>query len=106
VSAFHKHASYVARGDYARQLERWFSIFPRKQFLVIRSEDLYERSAETLTRVADFLAISRDVAIPFMTHNQTSGLPLDPAIRRRLSEHFAPLNARLADLLGWDPGWS
>jgi hypothetical protein len=106
VSDPHKHASYMARGEYARQLERWFGVFPREQVLVVRSEDLYERSAETFTRVADFLAINPDVTIPFTTHNQTSGPPLDPAIRRRLSEHFAPLNARLADLLGWDPGWS
>jgi hypothetical protein len=102
----HKHASYKARGEYARQLERWFGIFPREQILVIRSEDLYERTAEAFARVADFLTINPDVMIPFATHNQSSGSPLDPAIRRRLSEHFAPLNARLADLLGWDPGWS
>jgi hypothetical protein len=96
----------MARGEYARQLERWFGAFPRDQILVIRSEDLYERSLETFTRVADFLAIRPDVAIPFPTHNQTSGPPLEPAIRCRLSEHFAPLNARLSELLGWDPGWS
>jgi hypothetical protein len=106
VSDPHKHASYVARGEYARQLERWLDVFPREQILVIRSEDLYQRSAEAFTRVAEFLAIDPDVTIPFTPHNQTSGSPLDPAIRRRLSEHFAPFNARLADLLGWDPGWS
>ena len=106
VSHPHKHASYVARGEYAPQLERWFATFPREQILVVRSEDLYERSAEALTRVANFLTINPDVTIPFTTHNRTSGPPLDPVIRRRLSNHFAPFNARLADLLGWNPGWS
>jgi hypothetical protein len=106
VSTPHKHASYASRGDYARQLETWFGIFPREQMLVIRSEDLYERSPETFARVAQFLGISPDVRIPFTAHNQMSGPPLDVAIRRRLSQHFAPSNARLADLLGWDPGWS
>ena len=106
VSDPHKHASYMARGEYVRQLERWFGVFPQEQILVVRSEDLYERTAETFARVADFLAINPDLNIPFTTHNQTSGSPLDPAIRRRLSEHFAPFNARFADLLGWDPGWS
>jgi Sulfotransferase domain len=105
VSHPHKHASYAARGEYARQLERWFGVFPREQILVVRSEDLYERSAETFARVAEFLAIEPDLNIPFTAHNETSGFPLDPAIRHRLSEHFAPFNARLADLLGWDPGW-
>jgi hypothetical protein len=105
VSHPHKHASYVARGEYVRQLEHWFGVFPQEQMLVVRSEELYERSAETFARVADFLAIDRDPDISFTAHNQTSGPPLDPAIRRRLSEHFAPFNARLTDLLGWDPGW-
>jgi hypothetical protein len=106
VSDPHKHASYVARGEYARQLERWFAVFPRGQILVVRSEDLFERSAEAFARVAEFLTIDPGVMIPFRTHNQTSGPPLDPAIRRRLSDHFAPFNARLTELLGWDPGWS
>ena len=106
VSPAHKHASYVSRGDYAPQLESWFSVFPREQILVIRSEDLYERSAETFAQVARFLGISPHVPIPFTQHNRMSGPPLDPAIRRRLSQHFAPRNARLAGLLGWDPGWS
>ena len=106
ASGPHKRASYVARGEYARQLERWFGVFPREQILVLRSEDLYERSAEAFTHVADFLAINPDVTIPFTKHNQSSGSPLDPMIRRRLSEYFAPWNVRLAELLGWDPGWS
>jgi hypothetical protein len=105
ASAPHKHASYLARGDYARQLERWFAVFPREQILVLRSEDLYERSAETFAHVAQFLGISHPAPIPFTAHNRSSGPPLGPAIRDRLSRHFAPLNARLADLLGWDPGW-
>ena len=105
ASAPHKHASYVARGDYARQLERWLGVVPREQILVIRSEDLYERSAETFAQVAQFLGISPEAPIPFTVHNRTSGPPLDPAMRRKLSRHFAPLNARLADVLGWDPGW-
>jgi hypothetical protein len=96
----------MARGEYAQQLERWFGVFPREQILVVRSEDLYERRAETFVRVANFLAINPDMKIPFTVHNQTSGPPLGPATRRRLSEHFAPFNARLADLLGWDPSWS
>jgi hypothetical protein len=86
-------------------LERWFAVFPREQIMVIRSEDLYERSAETIAQVVQFLGISPMAPIPFLAHNRSSGPPLDPAIRDRLSRHFAPLNARLADLLGWDPSW-
>ena len=105
-STAHQHYSYAARGDYAPQLERWFELFPREQLLIVRSEDLYRRGAETFARVAGFLGIEPETRAPFAAHNQTSGPPLDRRIRARLSRHFAPLNARLADLLGWDPGWS
>jgi hypothetical protein len=101
----HKRASYTARGEYARQLERWLGVFPREQILVIRSEDLYEKTAETFALVAQFLGISPEAPIAFTPHNRTSGPPLDPAIRLRLSRHFTPLNARLADVLGWDARW-
>ena len=106
ASESYKRFSYLARGDYARQLKRWFEVFPREQILIVRSEDLFERSSETLARAAEFLGISPDVRIPFAAHNQTSGPPLDPAIRHRLSQHFAPLNAGLTKLLGWDPAWT
>lgn len=105
ASAPHKHASYLARGDYARQLERWLAIFPKEQILIIRSEDLYERTAETFAQVTQFLGISLTTPIQFTAHNRSASPPLDPAIRDRLSRHFIPLNARLAGLLGWDPGW-
>jgi hypothetical protein len=105
VSEAHKHASYLARGDYAPQLERWLARFPRERLLVIRSEDLYERTAETFARVTSFLGIPPGAPRSFEVHNRLSGPPLDPAVRARLSRHFAPRNARLAALLGWDPGW-
>ena len=41
TSAAHEHFSYVARGRYAEQLERWYARFPRQNVLVMRSEDLY-----------------------------------------------------------------
>ena len=105
VSHAHKHFSYAARGEYATQLERWFRHVPRQQMLILRSEDLYARTAETFARVADFLEIPPHTGIPFAAHNRTAGPPLPPAIRDRLARHFAPANARLANLLGWDPEW-
>jgi hypothetical protein len=105
ISEPHKHVSYLARGDYAPQLERWFAHIPREQFLVLRSEALYQRPAETFAQVATFLGVAPELDAPFTPYNQTSGPPLDPAIRARLAAHFAPKNAKLATLLGWASGW-
>lgn len=102
----HKHYSYRARSDYAPQLERWFAAFPRHQFLILRSEELFARPAASFARVATFLKIEPDVDIPFSVHGESHGAPMHEATRRRLVEHFAPRNARLAALLGWDPAWA
>ncbi|MBA2598421.1 MAG: sulfotransferase domain-containing protein [Chloroflexia bacterium] len=101
----HKHFSYVARGDYASQLERWFALFPSRQLLILRSEDFYARTAGSLARVEAFLEIAPGTDVPYVAHNRSDGPALAPAMRDRLGEHFAPRNARLAELLGWDPGW-
>jgi hypothetical protein len=105
VSAAHNHASYLSRGDYASQLARWFATFPQDQFLILRSEDLYERTAETFAQVTSFLGLPTAATIPFQAHNRTAGPPLDPTIRTRLAQHFAPLNENLAKLLGWKETW-
>ena len=51
----HQEQSYLARSRYEIQLERYHSLFSADQILVLRSEDLFDRSAETLSRLAGFL---------------------------------------------------
>ena len=105
VSEAHKHVSYLARGDYAPQLERWFAHFPREQMLVLRSEDFFDQPARTFAAVAAFLRIAPDLDAAFATHNKSVGPPLEPALRARLSQHFSPKIVALGELLGRHPGW-
>ena len=49
--------SYVARGLYADQLERWLQLFDREQLLILMSDDLDDDPAGTLSRVAGFLGV-------------------------------------------------
>jgi hypothetical protein len=51
----HRVFSYVERGFYGAQLERLFTIFPREQVLLLRSEDLDLRPDETLARICRFI---------------------------------------------------
>jgi hypothetical protein len=105
VSEPHKHASYASRGAYSAQLERWLTVFPREQMLILRSEDLYRRPAPTIARVTDFLCLPSAPGPDFDAHNRSAGPALNLTTRERLARHFAPLNAQLADFLGWDPDW-
>lgn len=49
--------SYLARGDYARQLDALYSAFPREQVLLLRNEDLRAGPGAVLDRVCGFLGI-------------------------------------------------
>jgi len=94
--------SYVSRGHYAEQLERWFAHVPRERLHVVRSEDLYADPAAAYAGILDFLGLEPFTPDEFAVHTRRvdrSGPPEDVA--RALRDHFAPHNARLAALLGW-----
>ncbi len=50
-----KIAPYLARGVYVDQLLRWSEFFDKEQMLILKSEDFFERPANTLKTVFDFL---------------------------------------------------
>jgi hypothetical protein len=101
---FHHH-SYLTRGRYAEQLERWMALFPRDRFLIERSEDFYENPNGVCRRVLDFLELPRRNLGPYEVFNAFGEGSLDPATREHLVEHFRPHNQRLSELLGRDMRW-
>ena len=102
----HRLWSYVSRGRYAEQLERWLGSYPQDRLLVLLSEDLYQHPAETHARALQFLGLPAAPldAYPRYTRRAGGGTMAD-STRRRLADEFRPHNERLAALLGHDPGW-
>ena len=100
--------SYLARGRYAEQLERWLAHYPRESLLVLRSEDLAAAPSATVGRALAFLGLDARAGGDPRVERRNVGeyeAPLEPALRRRLADYFEPHNARLCDLLGMEPGW-
>jgi hypothetical protein len=54
--------SYVERGFYAPQIRSLKELFPPEQLLFLRTDDLWERPAQTLGRVHAFLRVEMSVA--------------------------------------------
>jgi len=102
----YQNYSYLARGMYADQLERWLRYFPRKQFLILQSERFYADPARALRQVTEFLGLPEWSPAGFEIKNDGSYPPLDPARRAELVEFFAPHNARLFELLNETFDWS
>lgn len=102
--------SYLARGRYAEQLERWLACFDRRQLLVVQSEALFADPETQLRRAHAFLELTGGADAPAVARfrNENPGLyaaSIHPDTRRRLAEYFAPHNRRLNALLGTDLGW-
>ena len=107
-SEAHRNFTYVQRGQYAEQLARWFDVFPREQFLILRSEDFFADTRETFEQVLVFLGLPSWHPAQFQRFNaarRTTGDADEREARRWLARHYEPHNQKLAELLGRDFGW-
>ena len=104
------NSEYLTRSIYVDQLVRWSRFFGDEQMLVLKSEDFFERPADTLKLVLDFLNLpewepqAREVN-PDKRNKGGYEQKMNPATRRRLEEYFEPHNRRLYEYLGVDFGW-
>lgn len=101
--------SFVRRGLYAQQLERYFGLFPREQVLVINSEKLRADTAATLDEVTAFLQLPSHAwnaeRLAPRHVGQYDKAAMDPETRRLLADYYAPHNATLSTLLGTEFRW-
>ncbi len=104
-SKSHQYFSYLARGRYAEQIERWLGVYPREQMLVLRFEDLARDPLPVLNRTLDWLGLSRMQSAKLEARNTRRYPPMEPATAARLRKYFAPHNEALAHLLGEPTRW-
>ncbi len=100
------HYSYKARGRYAEQLDRWFRLFPRDQFLILKTEDMAADTPATVSQVCRFLGIAENGVTDFPRSNVGGyGKEMNPETRAMLQEYFRPHNERLYKMINRDMGW-
>jgi hypothetical protein len=97
--------TYAARGLYAEQLERWLAVFPREQLLVVTTDELGERPAETYASILDFLGVAPHALDEYPRVFDRDYAPMEPHTRAALAARFAEPNRRLEALLGRSLGW-
>jgi len=97
--------TYLRRSRYAEQLDRWFTLFPRQDVLILRSEDFFADPRTITQEVTDWLGL-RPWTPPVRSAKNTSDYDsIDPAMSEQLRDYFAPFNQRLYDLIGRDMQW-
>jgi Sulfotransferase domain len=97
--------TYLARGLYAEQLERWLAVFSREQLLVVASDELAAEPRETYARVLEFLGAPPHELESYPRVYEQSYGEMGPDTRHRLALYFDEPNRRLYELLGRDFGW-
>jgi hypothetical protein len=98
--------SYLARGRYAEQLERWLAEFPREQIHIECSERFYGHTDDSFRRVCRFLEIAERSLEAYAVEGRGWNREEDADARAFAREHFRAPNERLFDLLGERLPWS
>ena len=101
----HQLHSYLARGRYAEQLERWLAAYPRERLLVLRFEDFVGAPLAGLNRTLEYLGLPPMTTLDLEARNTRKYPPMSDETAARLREYYAPHNRRLETLLGREMGW-
>jgi hypothetical protein len=105
VSFAHEHFSYVSQGIYLPQLRAWLDHFPQDQFLILRSEDMFDDPPATFAAVLRFLGLPPIDLAHFQRFNYHTSEDVDSLTRERLAATFEPHNRSLEEFLGRDMKW-
>lgn len=102
----HQHYSYVARGMYAVQLERWLEFFPREQMLILPSEGLFADPARTLHHVQDWLGLSSHTPAGLTARKQRSYSAMRSQLPEEVRARFRASSAELFRVTGVRFPWA
>lgn len=99
--------SYKQRGHYSDQIQRFFQYFPKKNFLIIKSEDLFQNPEGNIKEVykflnVDFNYIPLDV-IPRNVNKYPDEVPNE--VITYLKNYFSQHNSNLDKLLNRKFNW-
>ena len=101
----HQHHSYIARGMYLRQIERWLASFPADQLLIIDSSSFFSNPDAEYRSVLRFLGLSERSLPSYEKMNAHSYDRMSSGALALLRERFEAPNRALAERLGRTFDW-
>ncbi len=100
------HFSYLNRGHYAEQIQRWFEFFPRERFLIMEAEYFYSNTLFAFKEILDFLGLEDWKNINFKKYNVNKYSPVSGQTKDKLNAYFKAHNQELCDLLSQKFSWA
>jgi hypothetical protein len=98
-------ARNLAFSQYIRYLPQWFEQFSTEQILVIRSEDLFQNTPNTMQQIYTFLGREYHPLPEYRNVNQRQYSAISPELRQQLTAFFQLYNEQLEDYLGRKFNW-
>ncbi len=102
----YRHPNNLLGSLYVYKLKRWMEIFPREQFLIVKSEDFYSNPKTVMSTIIEFLGLSDQKFFQYPKCNGRSYTPISQELRQTLSDFFQPHNQKLEEYLGIKFNWN
>ncbi|MDY6782564.1 MAG: sulfotransferase [Cyanobacteriota bacterium] len=91
---------------YVYFLKKWICFFPKKQFLILKSEEFCSNPSATMKEVYRFLNLPDYQLKDYPKYNSGSYSSISDDLRCQLAESFRPYNQELEELLGRKLNWN
>ncbi len=98
---------YRLEGIYVEYLKQWNQYFPKRDILVIRTENLFSNPIQTTNQCFEFLDLDPIKELKQTGKNYEKDSPkLNEDTRKKLLEYFKPYNEKLYKFLDIDLEWN
>ncbi len=101
----HQHYTYLSRGIYISQLKKWLKLFPREQFLILKSEEFYANPADILAKTLAFLGLSPMKISDYPKYNAGDHSKMPDEFKFTLIKYFQEYNQQLSEELFLNFSW-
>jgi tetratricopeptide (TPR) repeat protein len=98
-------SDYIRHSLYVHPLQEWMKVFPKSNFLILRSEDLYSNPTELMKKVFNFLELENYNIENFKAEQKGNYPKLSHDARKALINYFEPHNRLLEEYLNMEFGW-
>jgi hypothetical protein len=82
----YRHHSYIRRGLYVEQIERWLKFYPREDIFIGKAEDFFSDASGVTAQVVEFLGLPAHPIGTDKAHNQYSYQKFYQEPNQRLTE--------------------
>ncbi len=104
-TADHQTYTYLARGRYKEQIDRWLKYFSKDQLLIIQSEKFFADPVGVTTTVHSFLGVEPISPKDTRPKNKGEYLPVKDSTIQFLRTYFKPYNMALSEFLNETFDW-